>query len=241
MKYALVTGSTQGIGRAIGLKLLGEGYFVIFNYSQSEKNAIELKQLLEEKHPKRYSIIKANLSEPKNIESFCNQVIAISESIDIVVFNAGVTDRTAWDKIHITDWMRVMDTNVNIPVFILQSLYPHLNRNAHVLFIGSLLGEVPHSMSLSYGVSKSAVHALTKNLVKFFSDKKIRINSIAPGFIDSEWQKEKPQWLRTKIEDKIALKRFGRVEEVADLAFQLCQNQYINGQIIKIDGGYNFE
>ncbi|MBN2650323.1 MAG: SDR family oxidoreductase [Prolixibacteraceae bacterium] len=241
MKHALVTGSTRGIGKAIGLKLMENGFHVIFNYNQSETSANHLKKVLESSAQTNYSLIKADLSLPDIADSFCNNILSITNKLDVIVFNTGITDRSEWTKIKPENWHAVMNTNLNNPVLILQKLYPNLNLNSNIVFIGSLLGEIPHATSLSYGVSKAAIHSLTQNLVKFLKEKQIRVNCIAPGFIDSDWQKEKPKWLREKIENKIALNRFGKVEEVAELAWHIIQNDYLNGQVIKIDGGYNYE
>ena len=109
------------------------------------------------------------------------------------------------------------------------------------MFTGSLLGDIPHATSLSYGVSKSAIHALVKNLVKFMAVKEIRVNGVAPGFIDTEWQKTKAPEIRKRIENKIALKKFGTPDNIRDLVLHIIDNEYINGTIIRIDGGYNFE
>jgi 3-oxoacyl-[acyl-carrier protein] reductase len=99
----------------------------------------------------------------------------------------------------------------------------------------------PHSVSLSYGITKSAVHALVKNLVKFLAPRGIRVNCVAPGFVDTEWQKEKPAEVRESITKKISLKRFAKPEEVASVYLFIINNQYLNGEIIAIDGGYCYE
>jgi 3-oxoacyl-[acyl-carrier protein] reductase len=90
-------------------------------------------------------------------------------------------------------------------------------------------------------VTKSAVHALTKNLVKFLTPYHIRVNAIAPGFVDTEWQKNKPQEIRRNIENKLASGRFCLPEELADVYKLLIENQYINGEIIVVDGGYSYK
>jgi len=98
----------------------------------------------------------------------------------------------------------------------------------------------PHSLSLAYGVSKAAVHAMVQNLVKFLSPMDIRVNAVAPGFIDTEWQKTKPDEIRNRIAQKIALKRFGTPEEVAQAFLFLIENPYANGEVLSLNGGYDY-
>ncbi len=103
------------------------------------------------------------------------------------------------------------------------------------------MGVHPHAVSLSYGVSKAAVHALTKNLVKSLAPVGIRVNAVAPGFVDTDWQKGKPAEIRQSIESKIALGRFCTPEEIADVYKMVIENQYLNGEIITVDGGYSYK
>jgi 3-oxoacyl-[acyl-carrier protein] reductase len=103
------------------------------------------------------------------------------------------------------------------------------------------MGIEPHASSLSYGVTKSAVHALTQNLVKFMVPYQLRVNAIAPGFVDTDWQKNKPEDVRRNIENKIALGRFCMPEEIAEVYQMLIENKYFNGEIITFDGGYSYK
>jgi len=241
MKYAFVTGSTKGIGKAIGLKLLKEGYFVVFNYNSSDEDAVQLKTDIGIEYKDQFTILKADLSKLDKVDDLIAKLTQISLRYDLIVFNAGLTDRAVFGEIKAENWLNVFNANLNVPFFILQSILPHLNKKSNVVFIGSMLGNIPHSVSVSYGVSKSAVHALVKNMVKFLSADEIRINAIAPGFVDTNWQKEKPEWLREKIKGKVALKRFAHENEVANLCYHITQNEYLTGQIIQLDGGYNYE
>ncbi|MCW3785155.1 SDR family NAD(P)-dependent oxidoreductase [Plebeiibacterium sediminum] len=241
MKYAFVTGSTKGIGKAIGIKLLQEGYHVVFNYCNSEESARELYELLQDSYNGMYNIIKADLSDIDSVQHVSEQLRDIVPYLNTVVFNAGITDRSVFGEINPDNWLRVFNANLNIPFFLMQELVPSIKTGGNIIFIGSMLGNLPHSVSTSYGVSKSAVHALVKNMVKFLSKDNITINAIAPGFVDTDWQKEKPEWLREKIKGKVALKRFASEVEVADLCFNIIQTPYLTGQIIQLDGGYNYE
>ena len=103
------------------------------------------------------------------------------------------------------------------------------------------MGKYPHSLSISYGVSKAGVHMMAKYLVKEFAPRKITVNVIVPGFVDTPWQKDRPAEIRKSIESKVALERFALLEEVADLCMSVIKNGYINGAELVIDGGYCYK
>ncbi len=242
MKYALVTGSTKGIGKAVAKELLQNGYFVFLNYSSDKKTADHTyKDFSATFGDHRLAVIQANLSSFENVEKISETVSSYTRQLDVLVLNAGATDRSKFENITVEGWGKVMNTNVNVPLFLLQRLLPLFSHGSSVLFTGSLLGERPHAMSLAYGVSKAAVHAMVKNLVKFFAGQGISVNAIAPGFVETEWQKEKPNEIKQKIKDKIAAKRFAEPDEIAKICYAIIENPYINGQVIIADGGYNYK
>jgi NAD(P)-dependent dehydrogenase (short-subunit alcohol dehydrogenase family) len=157
------------------------------------------------------------------------------------VLNTAITNRKAFEDISFNEWNAVMDTNLNIPFFIVQKLSGMIKNYGRIIFIGALMGIFPHAMSISYAVSKAGLHMLSKSLVKVFKERNITVNAIAPGFIDTDWQLSKDADHRKRIEDKIALNRFGHPEEVAQICIGIIENQYINGSIIDINGGYDME
>ena len=226
MKYALVTGSSRGIGQAIADTIERNGY-VVFRNGRSEVN-----------HP---HYIMADLSTLDGVNTLADTVLALAPMLDCVVLNAGMTCRMNLNDMEYSCWQQVMDTNVNMPFFLIQRLFERISSNGSVLFTSSVLSVKPHASSIPYGVSKSAINMLAQCLVKEFAPRNIRVNVICPGFIDTEWQKEKPLWLRKKIESKISLSRFGSPEEVAGACMSVIANSYINGAIIQVDGGYDLE
>ena len=161
--------------------------------------------------------------------------------LDTVIFNAGITCRDRFEDMTYEDWERVFFANVHFPTFLLKRLLGSINKGGSVVFTGSLMGILPHAMSLSYGVTKASVHALVKNLVKVLLHYGIRINAVAPGFVDTEWQKNKPAEIRRSIESKIASGRFCDPDELAGVYKLLIENSYLNGEIIIADGGYSYK
>lgn len=241
MKYALITGATKGIGRAVAEDLLAAGYFVILNYANDDASANLMQQELDATHPTKTCLLKHDVSKVDGIKSFKEKIVAITDRLDVLIFNTGKTDRASLGEVTYEKWKDVFDTNLTVPFFSIQELLSMIAKGGSILFTGSSMGRYPHSFSISYGVSKAAVHALVENLVKFLSPHEIRVNAVVPGFVDTEWQKSKPAELRERIESKIALNRFCSPAEVSQACLFLINNTYMNGALLNIDGGYNFK
>ncbi len=242
MKTAIVTGSTKGIGRAIGMELLRRGCKVAFHYHSDAESADRLKNELDSLgFAGKYQIVHADLSNVEEIAPFCAQLEECFQQPDYLVWNAGTTKRGTLRDLTPSDWEHVLHINLTVPLFLTQHFADRIRKDGCVLFTGSVLGQFPHSLSLPYGVSKAAVQFLAKALVKEFADRGVRVNSVAPGFVETEWQKNKPQEIRRSIESKIALHRFAEPDEIARLAAEILENPYINGSIVNIDGGYCFQ
>lgn len=240
-KVALVTGSTKGIGKAIAEHLLQEHYFVIINYSSDENAANDIRQEWH-KYSNSFILVKANLSNYKDAKMLLDVVYANVDSIDCLVLNCGTTDRTPFDRIEIENWESVLRMNISIPFFLVQQLSPILrNDSGRIIFIGSILGIFPHAISLSYGITKAAIHQMAKELVKVFADRRITVNAIAPGFIDTSWHENKTEAQRKRIEMKTATGRLGKPEEIAELCWCVINNAFINGAVLNIDGGYCYK
>lgn len=240
-KYALITGGTKGIGKSIASCLGKSGYNLILTYNSDRQVADDTCSDLQAQYHVSVSAIKADISKKESIEYIYQYLLEHNRQIDTLVFNAGLTCREPFEQISISDWERVFFANVHFPVFLLQRIVPFVNKGGSVLFTGSLMGIEPHSVSLAYGITKSAVHSLVKNLVKFLKPYELRVNAVAPGFVDTEWQKTKPADIRKNIENKIALGRFCDPDELAEVYKLLIENSYFNGEIVVVDGGYSYK
>ena len=161
--------------------------------------------------------------------------------ISCIVANAGTTVRKAAKDISDEDWEKVMQVCVNGHFYLIRDLWENISPNSRIIFIGSLMGILPHATSLAYAVAKAAVHALAKNLVKEFEGTGTTVNAIAPGFVDSEWQKNKPAVIRENICAKTALHRFATTDEIASAVDFCIENQFLNGEVLKITGGYSYK
>lgn len=240
MKYAVVTGATKGIGRAIAEGLLNKGYYVFVNYASDESAAAQARNALEQQWNGRFSFCRADLSTMEGMECLAAAVERVTPQLHCLVLNAGVTDRSTFGEITAENWNRVMDTNLNIPFFLIQRLSGNLAEQARIIMIGSMMGIHPHSTSLAYGISKAGLHFLAQSLVKCFEGRSITVNVIAPGFVETPWQADKPAEIRRNIENKVAAHRFAQPREVAALCEHIIENEYLNGAVICLDGGYDY-
>ena len=240
-KFILITGGTKGIGRAIADILAQSGYNLILTYGSDEVHANKVKTELQELFSTKIEVLQADISERSSIDIIEKYLNTNDIHLFSIVFNAGLTCRTPFEQMTMEEWERVFFANVHFPVFLLQRIYSTMQKGGNILFTGSLMGEYAHSVSLAYGVTKSAVHALVKNLVKFMQPYEIRVNAVAPGFVDTDWQKTKPTEIRKSIESKIALGRFCSPDEVAEVYKMIIENNYFNGEVIPLSGGYSYK
>lgn len=240
-KKAFITGGTKGIGKAVAQCLAGAGYDLLLTYASDEEAAHEAARELSEVYGAGVDVLRADISDSASIPVIAGYLAQCDVRLDALVFNAGLTCRSAFEELSEADWERVFYANVHFPVFLLQRIVGLIREGGSIVFTGSLMGIQPHSVSLAYGVTKSAVHALVKNLVKFMAPYHIRVNAVAPGFVDTEWQKTKPAEIRRNIENKVALGRFSEPCEIAEIYKMLIENKYFNGEIVVADGGYSYK
>ena len=239
MKNALVTGGTKGIGLGIAKMLLDNDYFVTITYCNDETSAKSCYEQLEA-YSGQFEILKANQGNKQDMLMLVAH-LRNRGNIDCIVCNAGTTLRKSLQEIDNDDWENVMNVNLNSNVFLIRDLFDKISHHSRIIFIGSLMGVYPHGTSLAYGVSKAAIHALAINLVKSFEGTGTTVNAIAPGFVETEWQKNKPKEIRENIYKKTAIKRFAEVDEVVKAVEFCINNAFVNGSILEISGGYCFK
>ena len=239
MKQALVTGGTKGIGLAVTKMLLAEGYAVTVTFAHDKEQANAVYKEFTQKGLKLY-VFHAAQGNKEHVHSLVKHMRA-KGYVDCIICNAGTTERSR--LIDTTDeaWERVMQINVNSNMSLIRDLYEIIAPNARIVFMGSMMGVLPHSVSLAYGVSKAAEIALAKNLVKEFAGTGTTVNVIAPGFVNTDWQKTKSDKIRQNICNKTALGRFADPDEIAEAVRFCVKNAFINGSIIEIHGGYNYQ
>lgn len=242
-RVSVVTGGTSGIGRGIVEKILehsGDGDLVFVSYAHNEARAQEFLESLSPENQKKTVILKADMSSYEEMMSFVETVKEKAGHVDWLISNAGISTYAKYEDYTFEEWTKIVNTNLSVPVFMIKELRPVMAEGGKVLFMGSYAGRQAYSSSLVYGVTKAAIHFLTKSLVKEFEPKGITVNAIAPGFIQTTWHENRTQESYDRINRKIALHRFGEVSDVADLAYCILTNGYMNGSIVDIHGGYDY-
>ena len=231
MKYAVVTGGTSGIGLGVSKMLIKKGYYVFATYvGEDFVDIIE-----------NFEAIKIDQTCRGEVYSFISYVKSKCNHLDCIVCNAGLTIRKSFTSTNDLDWDNVMEVAVNSHYIMIREFFDIIPPMSRILFTGSQMGLHPHATVLSYGVTKAAVHALAKNLVKEFDGTGTTVNAIVPGFVETPWQKEKPDEIKNNIYKKTAIHRFATVEEVVD-AYEFCiNNPFINGSLIEVNGGYCYK
>lgn len=242
-KVTVITGGTSGIGRGLAEKILAESaaedrVFVTYGHNEDKAQAF-LENLPLEKRS-QVILMKADMSSYEDMLDFVAELKDQADHIDWLVSNAGVSTYAKYEDYTFEEWTRIVNTNLSVPVFMVKELRPMMSEGGSILFTGSYAGQQAYSSSLVYGVTKAAIHFLAKSLVKEFEPKGITVNAIAPGFIETPWHSARTQESYDRINKKIALHRFGTVEEVADMAFAVLGNGYMNGSVVDIHGGYDF-
>lgn len=240
-KTAIVTGGTRGIGKAIVTELARRGCNVAFNYSKSADEAESLKAEIEKLGVKAHAA-QCDVSSTEAAAEFVKAVVAEFGTVDYLVNNAGITRDQLIMRMKEDDWDTVIDTNLkgawNFSKAVLRPMMKNENGGS-ILNISSISGVVGMLGQSNYSASKAGMIGLTKSLAKEVASRKITVNALALGLIETDMASEMNEEYREKILASIPLARLGNVVEVADIAcFMLSPSAaYITGQVIQADGG----
>ena len=239
-KVAIVTGGTRGIGRAIALKLADHGANIVINYRNSDKEAEELKAILEEKGVKVLTVKCdiSNFEDSKNLMDKCKEVFG---KIDILVNNAGITKDTLIMRMKEEDFDNVIDVNLKGTFNCAKhaSAIMLKQRFGKIINMTSVVGIAGNAGQVNYAASKAGVIGLTKSLAKELGSRGITVNAVAPGFINTDMTASLSEKVKEEASKNIPLKRLGDPEDVANLVGFLASDtsNYITGQVINVDGG----
>lgn len=230
MKTAIVTGGTSGIGLGVAKMLLSKGYKVYATYVGTNFN----------EKIDNFEAIKIDQSNRNELYSFIARIKEECTAIDCIVCNAGMSIRKSFTETTNHEWDAMMEVAVNSHYILIRELYSIIPAGSRIIFTGSQMGLMPHATVLGYGVTKAAVHALAKNLVKEFDGTGTTVNAVVPGFVETPWQKEKPEEIKHNIYSKTAIHRFATIEEIVE-AYKFCiDNPFVNGSLIEVNGGYSY-
>lgn len=241
-KTVLVTGSSRGIGRSTIMLFAQNNYDVVINYVNDYESALSLKSEVETKYGVDALCIKADVSEEVEVSNMVDEIISKFGHIDCLVNNAGIAiDTTFEDKI-VENFRRTINTNL-IGTFLVSKYVGRemlKNKSGSIINVSSTNGiDTVYPESLDYDASKAGVISLTKNIAIQYAPY-IRVNSVAPGWVMTDMNKELDSDFIKAEEEKILLKRFAKPEDIAKVIYFLASDDacYINSEIIRVDGGF---
>lgn len=243
-KVALVTGSSRGIGASIVYELARIGYDVIINYNNSYNEALELENEIKNKFGVKTLLVKCDISKEDEVKEMVNKIMSTFNKIDVLVNNAGIAIDTAFEDKTYENFRKTIDTNL-IGTFLVSRLVGDImyqNNSGKIVNIASTNGiETYYEESLDYDASKAGVISLTHNLAKHYAPY-INVNAVAPGWVDTDMNKELDKEFVNEECKKIYLKRFATSIEIAKVVAFLVSDDasYINNSIIRVDGGCDY-
>ena len=234
-QVVVVTGGSRGIGRAIVERFAAKGAKVYFTFHQNAEAAAQVAAATQAE------AIQCSQNDAEAINAAVEKIIAASGKIDVLVNNAGITADTFLMLMPAEDWNRVIDTNLNgVYRWCKAVTRPMLGaRRGNIINLASIAGLVGVMGQTNYAASKGALLAFTRALAAELGAKNIRVNSVVPGFIETDMSARVPRQIKQKNLDHIVQKRFGKPEEIASVVTFLASEgaSYIMGQSIVVDGG----
>lgn len=239
-KTAIVTGATRGIGRAIAIRFAKEGCNVAFCGRSRGEKMIAVEQELTALGVKAKGYV-ADVADMEQAQAFVKEVLADFGRVDILVNNAGITDDSAVKRMTEEQMDRVMHTNLGSVFCMTKAIQPSMWKQGYgsIVNIGSVVGIAGNYNQANYAASKAAIIGFSKSCAKEFAARNIRVNVVAPGFVETEMTAEVPEELMKTWCQRIPMKRPGTTDEVAQacvfLASDMCP--YITSVVLPICGG----
>jgi acetoacetyl-CoA reductase/3-oxoacyl-[acyl-carrier protein] reductase len=238
-KTALVTGASRGIGRAIVLELAREGAKVALNYQSNDGAAKEVADQIT-KAGGTCLLVKANLADPKEARGMVKRVADQFGHLDILVNNAGITRDKQLAKMTDEDWHEVIQTNLNGVFYCTSAAVPIMTAQSYgrIVNVSSMNGQVGAFGQANYSASKGGVIAFTRTCAVELARSGITVNSVSPGYTETDMFAKVPGDIQAQIKAKIPLRRFAQPEEIAKaVVFLVADGDYITGQTISVNGG----
>ncbi len=238
-KVAIVTGASRGIGREIAKRLAKKGIKVVANYNQSEIEAIKLQEELKLESID-IDIFKADMTKRKEGHDLIKFAIEKYGKVDILINNAGIAEYKMFVDETDEDWNKVINSNLYSAFMMCQEVIPNMvhNKNGCIINISSIWGMVGSSLEVLYSVSKAGVDGLTKGLAKELGPSNIRVNSIAPGAIDTDMNKNLTEEELKELQDVTPLGKIGTPVDIAKCVEWLIDDNFTTGQVISPNGGW---
>lgn len=240
-KTVLITGASRGIGASTARIFAKNNYNVIINYNNNKEEATKLSQELENTYKVKTLVIKCDISIDNEVINMVEKSIEVFNNIDVLVNNAGIAIDKDFDSKNVDDFRKTLDINLIGTFLVSKYVGKHMlnNKRGSIINVSSTNGiDSYYKESLDYDASKAGVISLTNNLAVAYAPY-IRVNSVAPGWVNTDMNKELDNEFIDKENKKTLLKRFAGPEEIANVIYFLASDNasYINSTVIKVDGG----
>lgn len=239
-KSAIITGGVRGIGKAIAVEFCKNGADVVISYRSNEEAAKQTAKELEQ-YGTKVITVKGDIADPMHGEELAKITKENFGKIDILVNNAGITKDGLMMRMSAEDFKSVIDTNLNGTFYCTKAVTPIMikQKSGTIINLSSIVGVKGNPGQVNYSASKAGVIGLTMSAAKELGRRNIRVNAIAPGFIDTEMTNVLTEEQKSKMLEAISLGRLGKPEDIAKTAVFLASDggEYITGQVITVDGG----
>ena len=238
-KTAVITGASRGIGRATAIEFARNGYNVLANYNNSEKEASELEKMLTEEG---YSIkvFKADVSKSSEADAMIEYCLKEFGGLDVLVNNAGISQDKLFTDITDEDWERMMSVNVTSVFNCSRKALQHMiwEKSGSIINITSMWGETGGSCEVHYSASKAAIIGMTKALAKEVGPSNIRVNAVSPGVIMTDMCAYYGEETLNELKEETPLMKLGKPEDIAETVYFLAEKgNFITGQVVGVNGG----
>lgn len=239
--YALITGASRGIGRAIAEKFAEEGYHLFLTCSKTMEELETLAEYLSQKNHVTCLPFRCDMGNSKNVEQLFVEIQKHTNSLDVLINNAGISHIGLLSDMADSEWQRLISVNLSSCFYTCKQAIPMMlkSHSGRIINISSVWGNTGASMEVAYSASKGGMNSFTKALAKELAPSNIQVNAIACGVIDTSMNSCFSPDEMEALRQEIPADRIGTVNEVACLAFQLAEApSYLTGQIITLDGGF---
>ena len=243
-KVALVTGGSRGIGRAIVERFAGDGVDVVFFYRDNAEAAREVVEAVAKTGGKAEAM-QVDIADAAAVAAAVDAVIGSRNRIDVLVNNAGVVRDNLLALLEDTDIRTVLDTNIGGVFNVTRAVVPHMisKRSGRIVNLSSVAGEKGGRGQSNYAASKGAINAFTRAMAVELASRKITVNCVAPGVIETEMSQQVRDLAGDEVKARILLRRYGQAQDVAHAVWFLASRfaDYITGEVLHVDGGFKME